>query len=710
MKLLEILEYYEHYIDLLLEASDYDNMFSPNFVGLLNANLQFKPNIKGTIADAKSKLERKDRIIWFLRVYKLSLLKQLASSPDEQIARVIKKEIVKYNSKSSNKKTIATLQYIPDIYELLVNLQHYLSMGIHSINAFEFKYQEPKVVLNMFSVWEAEHIAKKSSDRLISEKNEEVFLDLGGGWVWFNLNRPYCGEEGDKMGHCGNSPDKLDTNQTILSLRKLVKKDDKTFWQPHATFIYFKRQQKLGQRKGMDNFKPSKEVEPYIVALLKDPRVKGFNKPTSTHHMAQQDFDINDLDDETKQSVFDINDTYMTLKDRIIKNGVTDAIVSDLNHMGDEERNEELKKLPNKLKDLVFEKQPNFMSLRDRIKKFGVNQEVIEGLRGMAIYRRADFIDSLEDKYKKKIFKLEPNFLPLEDKIKKFGITNDVIEELTEMQPWTRDELLINLPKEDADKIFKRDKSFKTLIYEVNTLPASELVENLAKANPENVDKKDLKYPYIIGRFFGVEDVINAVGSDEEKRILKAVQGDVEFTALQHENLERSISNNLTAIQKRAIIDYKNRKYNDANDDDAIFLDWSEILERNNDKFYKRMVELNESSLKRKAKEEFMQLLVEAADTMYHEIYKIKTDIANKDDVWLAEHIVKIDLNSIKIITQEEDIQSYKHLVNELDLIQKDYPFQTEFNESDWRGLVEHDKDYFDAGMKKIINDMEKET
>ena len=38
----------------------------------------------------------------------------------------------------------------------------------------------------------------------IDSEGTEIVLDLGE-YVWVDLQKPYCREEGDAMGHCGNT-------------------------------------------------------------------------------------------------------------------------------------------------------------------------------------------------------------------------------------------------------------------------------------------------------------------------------------------------------------------------------------------------------------------------------------------------------------------------------------------------------------------------
>jgi len=173
-------------------------------------------------------------------------------------------------------------------------------MNVHKINEYVFKYQTPKDVVAQFEKWEDDHIAKNSGDeRFIVERNEKVFLDCGGGWYWLDLNRPYCAEEKDAMGHCGNDG-VTDPNVTIISLRKKVQQGKKVFWQPHATAIYYKREKSIEQIKGAGNNKPDVALSPQMFKLFMDDRVQGFIHGS---YKADEDFRPDDLPQDMQDTL-----------------------------------------------------------------------------------------------------------------------------------------------------------------------------------------------------------------------------------------------------------------------------------------------------------------------------------------------------------------------------------------------------------------------
>lgn len=80
---------------------------------------------------------------------------------------------------------------------------------------------------------------------------------MPAGWTWVSLNKEYCKQEGEAMGHCGNAGFRPGDN--IFSLRG---PDGAAY----LTFVV--NDSKLGESKGRDNHKPSPKYHPQIMALL----------------------------------------------------------------------------------------------------------------------------------------------------------------------------------------------------------------------------------------------------------------------------------------------------------------------------------------------------------------------------------------------------------------------------------------------------------
>jgi hypothetical protein len=133
--------------------------------------------------------------------------------------------------------------------------------------------------------------------QLIEIDDSEILIDFGE-YVWVDLKKPYCGIEGDAMGHCGNSGSYSATD-TVLSLRKRVTHEGEKFYKPVLTFI-LKKGKVLGEMKGRANNKPSEKYHKYIVELLKSDYVDHIS---GGGYKPENNFSINDLSDQYKVEI-----------------------------------------------------------------------------------------------------------------------------------------------------------------------------------------------------------------------------------------------------------------------------------------------------------------------------------------------------------------------------------------------------------------------
>jgi len=360
-------------------------MFSPALIQHVGAN---ESTIKSTITEVKKGLVREDRIVWFLRLFKMNMIaKALNKNKTPEFLAYSEKELKKYNSKAGSNFTYEDFKKIPPFKKLLSALTHYYSMKIHNVEKYVFSYEMPDEIIEQFEEWEDAHVARFSEDRLIVNRNEGVFLDVGGGWKWFDLNRSFCTEEGEAMGHCGNEQNgKGDANQTVLSLRLKTMVDGKVFWIPHATFIYHKAEKTLGEMKGVDNQKPEDETHNAIVKLLYDDRILSISGGGwEPHH----NFSVNDLDDATKDALLAKKPNLRNFVEKLEAEGITKSVLKDLERAGAtiDYNNEEY--------PYVLE---TFKSLSDMVEEIGNSTaKWIMGILEGSSKEYIDFAEGLDD-------------------------------------------------------------------------------------------------------------------------------------------------------------------------------------------------------------------------------------------------------------------------------------------------------------------------
>lgn len=302
MKIEDLFEDQYFFTDAYLFESQLKQMFQDEFMERLSlVDRHARNDISNWIRTARQKLKKNDRIIWFLRNVRLWYVNVIREYDRSQEGReFVEKEIKRYNKKTKETRlSFHNLEeYTMPPSTIMSQLEHFLDRGIHAIDTHVFGWELPYQLFTEFDDIEEEW--KKLRRRFIEDNDEEEFLDVGDGFVWFDLERPYCKQEGDAMGHCGNVSG--GPGETILSLRQKQKISGETWWKPVATFILHKNSGNLGQMKGYGNDKPSPKYHKYIVPLLLDRRIHGIQRG---EYLPENDFSIDDLSPELQKKVLD---------------------------------------------------------------------------------------------------------------------------------------------------------------------------------------------------------------------------------------------------------------------------------------------------------------------------------------------------------------------------------------------------------------------
>ena len=309
--------------DLLLEAQNYEAMFS-KIIDIItsygegtNAAEMIPRSIPNEIKWAKSSLKRSDRIIWILRLMKISYLRDLMRFefiPDD-VMEDIKKDI----KKTSQKANISLGTPIP-ISLIVRNIEHFLSLPIQKIQDYQFTNQTPSELQSDLEELEQEWIGTRKEGGVEIQIGDEKLIEFdGGSKAWWLLDRGACREEGDKMGHCGNVPS-VKSGDRILSFRTAT--DDPSFWVPHMTFILDDNKM-LGEMKGKANKKPNEKYHPYIVTLLRHKIIQGIK---GGGYAPEENFSLYDLDDNTREKLLSEKPELGSLYDFYKKEGLTDRV------------------------------------------------------------------------------------------------------------------------------------------------------------------------------------------------------------------------------------------------------------------------------------------------------------------------------------------------------------------------------------------------
>lgn len=280
---------------------------------------------KGIVEDAIKSFEREDRIMWFLRKARGSDLIELYLMSPEDLEKhrehlgnldrdKMKKKIEKLikappDSIQGQEKMHAILEEGKKLGEMLRDIKHYLSNArlhkLDSVLKYSFPIDAPaSIVFSRLKALEQEELARRPSERFIKQDDEQkTFIEFPNKWKWIKLEKESCELEGKAMKHCGNTASPK-SGDNILSLREPIevelkgKKKKEIYWKPHATFILNKGI--LGEMKGFLNAKPGKDLHPYIIKLLEDPRIKGIK---GGGHNPRNNFSLGDLPPKVRKKL-----------------------------------------------------------------------------------------------------------------------------------------------------------------------------------------------------------------------------------------------------------------------------------------------------------------------------------------------------------------------------------------------------------------------
>lgn len=309
----------------------YSGMFS---------GLQLAPDhrkeIESAIVWANEKLEREDRIVWYLRWFRAAFLDKFIKSFNKFNGSVpvppgLEKAYTRSIADVSRRSGFKIDQFDatndvsrPAFQQVLI---HYLSMNLPQINAMVWNNQTPDQLTTGFGQIETEW--KRNLSQTIDmegDEQAELIMAFPDGFAWFNLHRSVCDAEAEAMGHCGNAASR---EGTILSLRHKVNKGNRTLWRPVATFI-LDDDGYLGEMKGRGNDKPVEDYHPYIVALLKHDMIKGIN---GGGYKPENNFSLADLSYDEREAVKKANPGLRSLSEQFHETGWTDQIekrISDI--------------------------------------------------------------------------------------------------------------------------------------------------------------------------------------------------------------------------------------------------------------------------------------------------------------------------------------------------------------------------------------------
>jgi hypothetical protein len=311
IKFLETINLYEG------SKGRYLKMFEPLFplFQKIGKDYEFKSYVNSEIGWAVRVLQKDDRVVWYLRLVKLNILKNQieteTSGPEFQQAyqnyiESLRKKYPGDINHMINQSEVVTQKGMsrPTLKQFM---EHMMSLESYEIQNISFGWKLPASLMSELNRLEEDWTERRRREidydqSAIDAGEIEIVIQFNDGSQWINLKQSYCDTEAMAMGHCGNKAS-YDENDTILSYRTTIEQKGRKVWVPHLTFILNQKTGMLGEMKGRGNMKPSSKYHPQIVALLKHPMIKGI---IGGGYAPEDNFFIMDLSDELREELDDI--------------------------------------------------------------------------------------------------------------------------------------------------------------------------------------------------------------------------------------------------------------------------------------------------------------------------------------------------------------------------------------------------------------------
>ena len=264
MKLRTILEN----VVLIENKKQYMEMFQWFFNNeLINVEL-----INDAVDDARKKLQRRDRIIWYLRHLRYLILVHIYENDDSVDPDKLEKRLRKYQTNLDPSIWLEeTLPRTIDSFDFLLDLEHFLNLPVPKIQEYEFQGHEgPGEIIDYFRYLERDW--KEQFDSVVEILDDhDILIDFGDGFAWWIVgSEGRVKQECEAMGHCG-TPANSDS-WTTLSLRE-QKFDD--YVEPHATAIVDNLTNNILEFKGKGNEKLAQRYWEYGKELFLHDFIEG---------------------------------------------------------------------------------------------------------------------------------------------------------------------------------------------------------------------------------------------------------------------------------------------------------------------------------------------------------------------------------------------------------------------------------------------------
>ena len=316
---------------------------------MVNADIISQNEAQEYLSDVKSSLKRADRIIWWLRWWRIGITGLVIDGKIQELENqwdfVQSGRNAGSNAPQSAEELQQQVQQLENLYkkitkknfDFFVNNTNEISkfkrefntayLGNHwaamfeqspQVNAVEWEANLSPTELSSRLEQAEREWKQKQAEEIEPEPDDKIIIDYGK-YAWVKLDREYCEIEGRAMGHCGNTGAPSGGDR-ILSFRSKV---GETKQKPHLTFI-LDQNGYLGEMKGRGNDKPSEKYHPYIIDLLQKDFVKGIK---GGGYLPENNFEMEDLDDDVAEKLIDAKPALGGLVAIYEKQGMSEEVI-----------------------------------------------------------------------------------------------------------------------------------------------------------------------------------------------------------------------------------------------------------------------------------------------------------------------------------------------------------------------------------------------
>ena len=266
------MKYLSNYYDYILERRDHTNKIK-----------KFANNIK--IIDWASNLDS-DMSLWLANqlVIKLKDDAKKRGYSDDVISGYLKGENQELDKVTDNVINILS-QYFTKVLDYVNSPLHDNKPNINRLSLND--------ALEKSNAWHKE--IEQNQGKQIEDEDGELIMEFPDGFYWIDLQTKRSEQEGESMGHCGNT----NKGTTIISLRR-----DRY---PYVTVAYDEDDKIITQIKGRGNKKPVERYHKYVVDLIIELEVEKFK----SEYDRSSDLLPEDLSEELYEKLEDANPSYI---------------------------------------------------------------------------------------------------------------------------------------------------------------------------------------------------------------------------------------------------------------------------------------------------------------------------------------------------------------------------------------------------------------